>query len=348
MKKIYSIALVSALLCACGEPQYKISGNVEGLDGMVYMLDSKRNPIDSVQVADGKFEFQGEFTEAKRIYITDNSDLSQVEKYVMLFIEEGKILVQENENGLFATGTPSNDAYSAYNDQAEKLFKEYDAEETTAERRNQIDEEYDQMTMQSVKDNLDNLFGMYQFGSVFYDLDGQGAIDLLEQFSDEFKASESWKSYMEVAQAKLNVADGKPYIDFAQNTPEGVELSLKSVVENPENKYVLVDFWASWCGPCMGEVPYLISDYEKYHDKGFEILGSSLDRDSESWTQAIESKGMNWLHVSDIKYWDNAAAALYAVRSIPANFLIDCSTGKIIAHDLRGEGLGSKLAELLD
>ena len=108
----------------------------------------------------------------------------------------------------------------------------------------------------------------------------------------------------------------------------------------------LVDFWASWCGPCMGEVPYLVEDYAKYHKKGFEIYGVSLDRAREPWLKAIETKGLVWVNVSELKFWDDEAAKQYAVRSIPSNFLIS-SDGTIVARNLRGEELGAKLAELL-
>lgn len=140
---------------------------------------------------------------------------------------------------------------------------------------------------------------------------------------------------------------GQAYVDFEQPTADGEQLSLKSVIENPANKYVLLDFWASWCGPCMGEVPALKETYAAYHDKGFEIFGVSLDNNKERWTGAVESNGMNWIHVSDLQGWQNAAAADYGVRSIPANFLIDAE-GKIVATGLRGDELKAKVAELLD
>ena len=112
-------------------------------------------------------------------------------------------------------------------------------------------------------------------------------------------------------------------------------------------KSLLLDFWASWCGPCMGEVPYLVQTYREFHDKGFEIFAVSLDNNREHWLDAIESKGMNWLHVSDLQGWQNAAATDYGVRSIPANFLLDAE-GTIVATNLRGEALYRKIAELLN
>ena len=112
-------------------------------------------------------------------------------------------------------------------------------------------------------------------------------------------------------------------------------------------QYVLVDFWASWCSPCMAEVPALKAAYDEFHKKGFEIFGVSLDNRKEAWEAAIKNKELNWLHVSDLKGWENAAAAEYGVKSIPSNYLVDCATGQIVGVNLRGEAVAEKVAEFL-
>ena len=137
------------------------------------------------------------------------------------------------------------------------------------------------------------------------------------------------------------------YINIEQPTPSGKMVSLKSVVENKNNRYVLLDFWASWCGPCMGEMPHLKEAYKLYHKKGFEIYGVSFDAKKEAWQGAIEKQQMKWVNVSTLERFDNPAAEDYAVESIPTNYLIDCSNGVIIAKNLRGEAVLEKLAELL-
>jgi len=109
-------------------------------------------------------------------------------------------------------------------------------------------------------------------------------------------------------------------------------VSLKSVIENPANKYVLVDFWASWCGPCLREIPYLQADYEKYRKKGFEIYAVSLDDERDAWVKTIADKQMKWIQVCDFKAFDSPASLDYAVESIPSNFLIRCSDGQIVAR----------------
>ena len=112
------------------------------------------------------------------------------------------------------------------------------------------------------------------------------------------------------------------------------------------DKPALVDFYASWCGPCMGEVPFLVDTYAKYHGKGFEIYGVSFDEDRGDWLGAVEQNDMNWLHVSEVKGFDNQAAKDYAIQGIPSNFLID-GQGTIVARNLRGEALYEKISELL-
>jgi|APTNR8051073442_1049403.scaffolds.fasta_scaffold02255_12 peroxiredoxin len=131
--------------------------------------------------------------------------------------------------------------------------------------------------------------------------------------------------------------------DFAQATPDGKELRLSEL----RGKVVLIDFWASWCGPCRAENPNVVNLYNQYKSKGFEILGVSLDRTKDRWLQAIEQDGLTWLHVSDLQGWGNAVAQLYNVHSIPQTVLLDAE-GRIIAKGLRGPALANKLAELFN
>ncbi|MCB0638432.1 MAG: TlpA family protein disulfide reductase [Lewinella sp.] len=129
--------------------------------------------------------------------------------------------------------------------------------------------------------------------------------------------------------------------DFIQQTPEEEDMSLSDL----RGKVVLIDFWASWCGPCRRENPNVVRMYEEYKDQGFEILGVSLDRTKDRWLQAIEQDGLGWLHVSDLKGWQNEVAQLYGVTSIPHTVLLDAN-GRIIARGLRGPSLEAKLAEI--
>lgn len=125
--------------------------------------------------------------------------------------------------------------------------------------------------------------------------------------------------------------------------PNGDTVTLSSL----RGKYVLLDFWASWCRPCRIENPNLVKSYNKYHEKGFEIFQVSLDKKKESWLEAIESDQLDWIHVSDLQYWNSEAAKLYQVQAIPASFLLD-RNGKIVAKNLRGDALEAKLSEIFD
>ncbi|MDR2911737.1 MAG: TlpA family protein disulfide reductase [Alistipes sp.] len=127
-------------------------------------------------------------------------------------------------------------------------------------------------------------------------------------------------------------------------SPDGREIALSEVVT--ANEYTLLDFWASWCGPCMAELPHLKAAYDEFHGRGFEIYGVSYDDDGAAWREAIDGGGMNWVHVSALRGWECPTQALYGVNAIPRNYLID-RRGNIVAMNLRGEALGRELAGLL-
>ncbi len=126
------------------------------------------------------------------------------------------------------------------------------------------------------------------------------------------------------------------FVDLGLPGPQGQTVWVGDYVG--QNKLVLIDFWASWCGPCIRELPNVVKAYERFHDKGLEIVGVSLDKDKASWLAAIEQTGQKWPQMSDLKGWDCAGAQIYGIQSIPANVLID-SHGKIVARDLRGDAL---------
>lgn len=166
-----------------------------------------------------------------------------------------------------------------------------------------------------------------------------------EIFIDEFGKSEPQVAAnleSSIEKERSFMLGGTPP-DFSQAAPDGSSISLSDL----RGKVVLVDFWASWCGPCRRENPNVVRLYEKYKDKGFEIIGVSLDRSRDRWLQAIDQDGLDWLHVSDLKHWQNEVAKLYNVSSIPQTFLLD-TEGKIIGKNLRGQRLANKLSEIFD
>ncbi len=353
MKKIFMIAMAAATLVGCGNAtKFTISGSLEAEDGKLVYLATEQgrelNYIDSVAVAANAYVLEGTTEAPYSAYLlTKEGEEARPKMVAQLYVEPGQIEIKkldEEHPTVNAVGTPLNDK------KAELFVKQLELQKD----ENAAEDAISKLYYESILANADNIIGWDLFKQTYYYYEPQQVIDAIAAMPAE--QQEKFKSNKEAAEQALKVLPGNPYIDITEVgegeqpktlTPDGKVLTLKSVIENKANKYVLIDFWASWCGPCMREVPHLKAAYDKYHKKGFEIYGVSFDRDREPWLKAIDEKGLNWLHVSAVNYWDNKARHDYAVNSIPANFLVDCSTGKIIATQLRGEEVEKKMEELL-
>ena len=185
---------------------------------------------------------------------------------------------------------------------------------------------------------------------ITYDMVSQKAVvinpdtfePIFNKLSDRLKNSDEGKALQEriIIAKRTNI--GKAIMDFTQNDVNGKPFTLSSL----KGKYILLDFWASWCGPCRSESPFILKAYNKFKNKNFEVVAVSLDDDREKWIKAIEQDGMPWIQLSDLAGVQNKVAVQYGVRAIPQNFLIN-PEGKIVAKDLRGEDVEKKLSELI-
>ena len=361
MKRIaYLLVAGSMVLTACNnEPAYKISGTIENVaDGeTVYLQEMQGRDmviLDSAIVKNGTFTFKGRQDSTVYRYITYQPQ----ELWADLFLENGNILVKLGEESQ-ATGTPNNDIYQGfkdkfvtYNQEMGELYQKARTDSTlTNEQREELmkqietkDAEAMDMVYNTIAANIANPVGIYLLPNyaAAFDLEKQAA--LADQIPAEYKTNERIARLISNIEVAKKTAVGQKYIDFAMNDPKGKEVKLSDFIG--KNKYTLVDFWASWCGPCKKEMPNVIAAYKEYNKKGFGIVGVSLDNDGDKWKEAIKTWGMPWPQMSDLKGWNCEGAAIYGVRSIPATVLID-QEGNIIARNLRGDSIKEKLSELL-
>ena len=351
MKKLlFLLAITATLTCCSNKSNYTLSGSFDDFNGQTVWLISSNEPIDSVQTTDGSFTFTGKAPIPSIAYVADARSAREAKQRCMFFLEPGTLTMEKNSDEgtqYVVHGTKSNDllaGYDAIEDELEEYYKQNQDKEGIDD---EIEKRYNEILSKQVKDNLDNMYGLYCLSDLSYMQSPELTRALLSTFSKEMCKTKLWNTIDERNIKMLATTPGKQYMEFSQTDADGNLISSKDIMADAKNKYVLIDFWASWCGPCMGEVPFLTETYAKYKDKGFEIIGVSLDLKRENWLGAIEKHGMNWIHVSDLKYWENEVARQYGVNSIPSNFLIDCSTGTIIATGLRGKNLQKKIDELL-
>lgn len=349
MKRIYTFAAALLFLGACTSDGYTIRGNVEGLESpYVYLItfNGTHNVADSAKVEAGAFTFTGKTELPEVAYLSRDKE----QPFVRFFLENARISIDGNlynPNEVYPTGTAANEAMNTFNELTFNTSEAYGVTELEADKKQLVDR-YKQQMRETIDRNRDNICGMIilaETGSMFFT--PQEVLAEIDRFPAEWQQRTELTDLCKVMEQRLRTTVGQPYVDISAPNADDEAVSLKSVIENPANKYVLVDFWASWCGPCLREIPYLQADYEKYRKKGFEIYAVSLDDERDAWVKTIADKQMKWIQVCDFKAFDSPASLDYAVESIPSNFLIRCSDGQIVAAQLRGKALGEKLEELL-
>jgi thiol-disulfide isomerase/thioredoxin/predicted small secreted protein len=373
MKKILFIVAVSgSLLAACNPAGFTVNGTTEGVtEGKVLLVArSDNNTYDTLATApivNGAFTLTGKVED---VTLTTLSIEGTRVRIAPLFIENetftvklGKTSVFEG-NKLTVLGTPSTvegggpvqQVYSLYFSlqqegavEDNKLQAAFFATEDAAARDSirklaqEVRKATEAKTAEVIKANPDAYATAYQV----YSKSSQATLEQLnEQFAllgENAKTTKYGKLIAERIQLLTAVAIGQVAPDFKLATPEGDTISLHGIVA----KVKLIDFWASWCGPCRGENPNVVKVYAEYQPKGLEIIGVSLDDNREKWLQAIADDKLTWKHGSDLKGWSAAPAKLYGVNAIPHTVLLD-ENNKIIAKNLRGDALKQKIAELLD
>ena len=340
---------------------FLISGTVDSVfNGTVYLqkrVDAPLITIDSAQLSGGKFSFRGIIDYPEVYYIT----IPATKSSVPFFIEPAEINVDINSkiiNRTKITGSKSQVDYDNYLDMLDqynaKLKESNQMYNTAAELGDfvkvryydslmtALDEQRSQFSKNYVLQNNSSFVSPY----IIYRNSYTYEMEELDKALGSFDTSLSHSIYTGFMNDYLAILKrtsvGQMYVPFSMQDSTGINIAVSDLVGR---NYLLVDFWASWCSPCREENPNLVALYNKYHERGFDIIGVSFDSKRDRWLGAIQDDSLTWTHVSDLQGWENKAGKLYGVRSIPSNVLLD-TTGVIIAKNLRGEDLKVKLDEL--
>lgn len=324
-------AVMALFSCNSGK-NYTLTGKIDGTQVKEAYL-AVGDDVDTVVVEEGVFVFEGSVEEPTMATLM----LDGMQTNIMI---ENTAMTIEG-----AVGTPGVQALreAAITGSASQLVFDEFVKEIVNHQASR--EDYLGFCTEFITANPTSFFTPYVIGSIASMMQPNEVNDMLEALSPEVKASKVATEMATQISAALAMSEGGQAPDFTMNDVDGNPVKLSDVYS--KSKYLLIDFWASWCSPCRQENPNVVANYIAYKDKGFDILGVSLDKEKAAWVKAIADDELTWTHVSDLQGWKNAAAAQYAVRSIPANILVD-SKGKIVARNLRAEDLGVKLSELLD
>ena len=361
---LYILALAPVLALAQEPQPFTIKSKVGSFNApsrayLIYQLGSNR-VIDSADITNGNFTFTGKIVNPENAYIVidpkgiEFTRLDSTADVLNFFIDKGETDVSGTDSIAKAqiTGSQINADYKKLTQQLNPLAVQArqmqaearaatPAQQNSADFQNAAQAKLKQLQISQkaiiklfIQSNPDSYISLLALNSVGGPAPDPAELDpLYNALSPRLKNMEAARQFKTALDGIRKTAVGVVAPDFTQNDANGTPVRLSSF----RGKFVLVDFWASWCGPCRQENPNVVKAYNRFKDKNFTIIGISLDRPDgkAAWQSAVKSDGLNWTQLSDLKFWNNEVAGLYNIKSIPANFLIDPS-GKIIARDLRG------------